>query len=136
FGGAGCGRERTLRQPGAGEDRDLLLDDQILRYALSRLWCEAGVVPDDQLHLAPRNGVAVLLHVEANRRLGLPAGRREGTGQRKDKPDLDRIGGECPARPPCARSHDRTSGKKSTTRLKRSPAHSSSSVLCRSCVLR
>ena len=74
-------------RPKPGEDRDLVVDDQLLRQPLGDVG-HAGVVLDDELDLLAGDRVAVLLHVELHGRLDLAAGRGERAGHRQDQADL------------------------------------------------
>ncbi len=89
----GCerrGRERGRRHAEAGDEIDLVVDDQLLRGGLG-LVRNRGVVLEDDLDLLAGDGVALLLHVELDRVLDLLAGRGLAAGHRQDQADLDGV---------------------------------------------
>ena len=90
---------RGRRDAEAGEHVDLVVDHQLLREA-ARGVGHGGVVLDDHLDLAAGDRVAVLRHVELDRRVDLPAGGGLLAGHRQDQADLDRagVGSRRPAR--------------------------------------
>ena len=67
FGGERRDRKRGRRDAEAGDDVDLVVDDQFLRDALGVVG-NGAVVLDDDLDLLAGDGVAVLLHVELDGR--------------------------------------------------------------------
>src|SRR5262249_41016513 len=72
----------------AGEESDLVVDDEILRDALGVVRHRA-VVLDDQLDLLAGNGVAMLCHIKLGGGGLLFAGRLLLARHRQDQPDLD-----------------------------------------------
>ena len=71
----------------AGDEIDLVVDDQFLREALGIVGDRAVILQDD-LDLPAGDGVALLLHVELDRIVDLLAGRRLAAGHRQDQADL------------------------------------------------
>ena len=83
-------RRRGKRRRGnaeAGDEIDLVVDDQFLREALGVVGNRAVILQDD-LDLLAGDGVALLLHVELDRVVDLLAGRRLAAGHRQDQADL------------------------------------------------
>ncbi len=85
------GGQRQRRQAEAGQHRDLVVDDQLLREAPRRVG-HAGVVLEDHLDLPAGDRAAVLRHPELDRAVDLPAGGSGLAGHRQDQADLDRPG--------------------------------------------
>ena len=82
--------ERGRRDAEAGDEIDLVVDDQFLRDALGVVGHRAVVLEDD-LDLLAGDGVAVLLHVELDGVVDLLAGRGLAAGHRQDQADLDGV---------------------------------------------
>ena len=83
-------RERRRRHAKAGHERDLLVDDQLLRDALGVVGNRA-VILDDEFDLLAGDGVAMLRHVELDGRRFLLAGRLLLARHRQNEADLDRV---------------------------------------------
>jgi hypothetical protein len=96
LGGHRRDREGRRREREASQDVHLVLDDQLLRQALADVASGAGaVVLDDQLDLAPAEGVAVGGQVELDAVLDLLAVRGEWPRHRQHQPDLDGFSRPC-----------------------------------------
>ena len=84
------GGERGRRDAEAGDDVDLVVDDQLLRDPLGVVR-DGAVVLEDDLDLLAGDGVALLLHIELDRVVDLLAGRGLAAGHRQDQADLESI---------------------------------------------
>src|SRR5205085_11202764 len=79
------------RRDSATEDLYLIVHDHLLDEP-PRVVSDTAIVPEDDFHFLARDGVAVVLHVEARAGRGLPArGGKTGTGHGKAHADLDHL---------------------------------------------
>ena len=85
-------RQRGRRDAEAGDEIDLVVDDQFLGEALGVVG-NRGVILQDDLDLLAGDGVALLLHVELDGVVDLLAGRGLAAGHRQDQADLDGVFG-------------------------------------------
>src|SRR5262249_32860104 len=86
-----------------GEDIDVVVDGELARHPLGDVGRARVVTPDD-LDLAARDRVAMLLDVELDRVVHLRRRVRELARIGQDQPDLERLLGAC-GRCPDGRRH-------------------------------
>jgi hypothetical protein len=82
------GSKCSRRDAEAGNETDLVVDDQFLGEALGVVG-KGSIIPEDDFDLLAGNGVAVLLHIQLDRIVDLLAGRRLAARHRQDQADLD-----------------------------------------------
>ena len=85
------GGQRRRRDAEAGEHRDLVVDDQLLREAAGRVG-HGAVVLEDDLDLRPATLLPFCAMPELDRGVDLAAGGGLLAGHRQDQADLDRPG--------------------------------------------